>query len=231
MADYQKLQAALPEYLRVALALGFFTGMRLSEVLNLEWSQVDFLNSTIRLRAGETKNNQSRTIPIVPQLRTMLTEQHARRQGQFAFVCFRLDKRGHAVKIRALRKAWQNRCCKLGLGSMQPDIDPVTGEIHYEKLRKDRKKAKPKVKMVYSGLLYHDPRRSCVRNLVRAGVPEKTAMRITGHLSRQVFERYNITSEKDMLDAGANLAAYLERNGDRAGTAVLQCAATISVVH
>jgi integrase len=231
LADYEQLLAALPDYLRIVLALGFFTGMRLAEVLHLEWSQVDFLNGTIKLRSGETKNDQSRVIPIVPQLRTLLTGQYSKRQDCFPYVCFRLDKRGQAVKIKGFRKAWQNRCCQLGLGSMTPAINPVTGETRYEKARKDRRNAKPKVKMVYVGLLFHDLRRSCVRNLVRAGVPEKIAMKISGHLSRQVFERYNITSEKDVLDAGANLANYLEKNGDKTGTAVQQNVASRSVVH
>jgi integrase len=61
------------------------------------------------------------------------------------------------------------------------------------------------------GLLFHDLRRSAVRNMKRAGLQDLEAMRISGHKTRHVFDRYNIIDEDDLADAGKRLEEYAQK--------------------
>ena len=167
-ADFQKLRAELPEHLRPVLTMGYFTGMRLGEILGLRWSNVSFLDSQVRL--DTSKNDDPRTIPLTGELLEMLKiERQKNPQAEFVFV-------HNGERVQSFRKAWDSACERAGV----PD------------------------------LLFHDLRRTGVRNLVRAGVPERVAMAISGHRTRQTFERYNITSGRDLREAVRKLETYLQ---------------------
>ena len=180
-AEYRALMAHLPESLRPVLAFGYLTGCRKGEILTLRWEQVDLLEGIVRLNAGETKNNESRIIPLTPDLLAMLKMERVRSQAEYPGSPWVFTHDG-GQPWRTFKTSWAAACQAAGLW--------------------DAAKQKPT-------RLFHDLRRSGVRNLVRAGVPEGVAQRISGHKTRAVFERYNVVSETDLKDAARRLQDYL----------------------
>jgi integrase len=65
------------------------------------------------------------------------------------------------------------------------------------------------------GVLVHDMRRSGITNMRRAGVPESTAMKLSGHRTVSVFRRYKIESVRDLEQGLDRLDAYLERESEK----------------
>jgi len=103
--------------------------------------------------------------------------------------------------MKSFRSAWRLACKRVALAARASAEGTTTAAIWKAMTREERRAFKG------LGRIPHDFRRTAVRNLVRAGVSQKVAMELTGHLTPSVFERYNITDDRDRRDAVAKLAA------------------------
>jgi integrase len=198
--QYRALISYLPSHLKAIVSMAFFSAMRKGELLGLKWSQVDLAEGFIRLTAEETKTRQARTVPIAAEPLPMLRMEKLRRDREDPTcdsVFFRermrnVDGEGSAlVPLGDFGKAWEHACVAAGLGQLVQVGTRMAG--------RGKKVEKPVFR--YRGLIFHDLRRSGVRQLIRSGVHEHVAMKISGHRTRSIFQRYDIVSEADLRDA------------------------------
>ena len=72
--EYQRLIAACPVWLRHIVMMAYWTGMRQNEIIQLEWNHIDFKEGFIRLKASQTKTDESRLVRLSPPVLEMLRE-------------------------------------------------------------------------------------------------------------------------------------------------------------
>jgi integrase len=93
------------------------------------------------------------------------------------------------------------------MGSILPYLFPHLRGSHKGKRIQDFKRAwrAACVKAGCLGMLRHDFRRTTVRNMVNVGVPERVAMKVTGHKTRNVSDRYHIVTPSDLQEVARKL--------------------------
>jgi integrase len=167
---FAELVAHLPEALADAARFAYTTGWRADEVFSLRWADVDLDGRRITLRREESKNDEPRVVKLTGEMVDLMARRWAARTYQ--------TTRGPALSVyvfhdqgerfKDIRKRWDRACRAIGTRGGQ------------------------------SGLLFHDLRRSAVRNMDRAGVTESVAMKISGHKTSSVYRRYRIVDEEDI---------------------------------
>jgi integrase len=174
--DFEKLKMKLPPYLKGFATVAYRTGVRLQEIADIKWDQVDLENRIIRLEVGTTKNDDGRIIPLDNELFNIVRYQRKLWMANGCAVDYVFPNHNNTGQIRQIRRAWLTACKKAGVGKR----------------------------------LFHDFRRTAIRDMIRAGVPEQVAMKISGHKTRSTFERYNIVNERDVQEAMVKTGEYLK---------------------
>lgn len=171
--EYQSLYDAAPVHLKPIVATGYFTGMRLGEILGLTWDQVDLPHGIIHLRAEETKDREARDVPICEDLKKILKRLPRALHISNVFLYIRKLKKDDEViqrPVKDIKRAIQKACKEAGI---------IWG------------------KNVEGGFIFHDLRHTFNTNMRKAGVEESVIMAITGHSTRQMFDRYNTIDDED----------------------------------
>ncbi|MBN1103698.1 MAG: site-specific integrase, partial [Deltaproteobacteria bacterium] len=190
--QHEKLLSVSPEWFKPVLTFAFQTGWRKEEILGLEWAHVDMKERQINLPGRKTKSGYSRPIyaddVVYSVLKDQQRKQFAAGARTFEYVFHRMRSTGGS---RTERKKNQ----------------------HPERIGNFKKVwAKACKAAGLEGLLFHDLRRSAIREMVRNGYSERVAMEISGHKTRSVFDRYNIVDLEDQRVAAERRIGKIANN-------------------
>ena len=180
--QYEKLLEELPPELKALFVCSYHVGARKGELRKTRWEWIDWDASVIRVPGTATKNSAPRTLPIYGDMIRWLEAQREKCPEGNPYVFF---GRWRAPGERSI--GGEN---KFAVSPAMHGWDEACKAAGLE------------------GLTPHDLRRSAVRNMKRAGVVDSVAMRITGHKTRSMYDRYDIVDETDLIDAGQKLAEY-----------------------
>ena len=184
-------------WLRALIGAGFNFGFRVNELLTLRVRQVDLLAHSITLDAGTTKNRKPRTVPMTSEVYKLLCSCIVGKQpSDFVFT------RSNGKPVGDYRWDWYRLCVRSGLGKLT--CSRCSSTVTDEDARRCER---CHVLLRYSGKIFHDFRRSAVRNMTRSGVPRSDAMKISGHRTESIFARYDIGNDADLVEAARRIEA------------------------
>jgi integrase len=177
-AEFEALMKHTTGYIKQTIAMGYYTGMRKGEILKLTWRKVKLDKRLIRLEPEDTKDREARDVPINPVLNEMLRSMPNRVQEAGEDSHVFLYRNKPVAEVRRGLK----KACKLA-------------GIRYGR-------------NVEGGFVFHDLRHTFNTNMRKAGVSDTVIMKITGHSTREMFDRYNTVDLDDIRKASDQFSEF-----------------------
>jgi integrase len=174
---YAALRKSLKEPLRSAFTLAYHASVRVHELLRLRWRDVSVAKRLVTLPGEITKTGRARLVPLPTNFDL--------KPGKPDELVFPLGD---------FRESWRTACVRAGAGWYECRVCgercdgrtcPNHGKLPVRRLR-------------YRGARLRHCRHTAVRNMSDAGLPEARIMAVSGHVTRSMFDRYNIGREEDV---------------------------------
>jgi integrase len=191
--DFLALVRNLPAPINDVAWFAYLMGWRREQVLSLRWADVNRDAGTVIRRAEFNKTKEPSVLAMSESVRSVIERRWSARAVMTPTgpkVCDLVFHR-EGRPVRDFRRAWERACIAAGLCVTVKDAEGRESQR--------------------AVTLFHDFRRSCVRNLENAGTPRKVAKSITGHLTDSVYERYHVVKEEDQRAALARVEAAFRR--------------------
>jgi integrase len=116
---YQRVRAALPEYLKSPISFLRLSGSRVDEMRKLRWSDVDLEPASIFLPKERSKNKQARTLALAGDLLKVIRQAHAIRRPNYPIVFYRFGVRARGLPdgqpLGQFDRSWQLACEAAGV--------------------------------------------------------------------------------------------------------------------
>lgn len=162
-------------YIRLAVTIALTTGMRRGEIEGLRWGQVDFSRNEIRVGEAKTEKSEGRVIPMNADLRAAI-DMHS------SWFALKFGEIGRDLYL-------------FPFCNTKKPIDP-TRPVTSLKTAWNSVRAAAGVQC-----RFHDLRHTAASRMGRAGISRAAMMRVLGHASQSLVDRYCHAEERDVRAA------------------------------
>jgi len=182
--DFEQAIKHLPGEFQDFARFAFWTGMRKGGVAALRWADVNRRERTLLLRPEDDKAGHGVPLKLPPYLWTIIERRWTARVVPTPdgprMSEWIFHRRGFQAVFKSFDRHWKKALERAGIPAGK------------------------------QGYIFHDLRRTAVRNMRHARVPTDVIMKVAGMRTESIFHRYNIVDERDIEEALEMTVQYVD---------------------